>query len=223
MATTFIHNSSRSLLGQVPPLRQRSLLLSQISSPTIARRLFSSRKHAAARDDDHNSEEELTAARQWLAGFGSNTIPRDICEISFSRSGGPGGQNVNKSVPTHQPIQAYKVNSKATLKVPLDSLLPLVPRILHSPLQATHYIAPRTRSLVIQSEESRKRNENVESCYDKLNQLIKRTAVDAIPGETSQEQKDRVQKLQKAANEARIKSKKFLSSKKSSRRGSNDD
>ncbi|RAH66898.1 peptidyl-tRNA hydrolase domain protein [Aspergillus aculeatinus CBS 121060] len=209
MATALLHNSPRSLLCL--PVRRGPLLLSQIASPTVAKRPFASRRSAAIKDEDQVSEDDLSAARQWLASFSSKTIPRDICEVSFSRSGGPGGQNVNK------------VNSKATLRVSLDSLLPLVPRILHSPLQATHYIAPRTRSLVIQSEESRKRNENVESCYDKLHQLIKRTALDAIPGETSQEQKDRVQKLQKAANEARIKSKKFLSGKKSSRRGSKDD
>ncbi|RAH78172.1 hypothetical protein BO86DRAFT_321427 [Aspergillus japonicus CBS 114.51] len=208
MATALLHNSSRSLLC---PVRRGPLLLSHIASPTVAKRPFASRRSAGIRDEEKVSEDDLSAARQWLASFSSQTIPRDICEVSFSRSGGPGGQNVNK------------VNSKATLRVSLDSLLPLVPRVLHSPLQATHYIAPRTRSLVIQSDESRKRNENVESCYDKLHQLIKRTAMDAIPGETSQEQKDRVQKLQKTANEARIKSKKFLSSKKSSRRGSKDD
>ncbi|RAL10883.1 peptidyl-tRNA hydrolase domain protein [Aspergillus homomorphus CBS 101889] len=207
MATALLHNSPRSLC----PPRRGLLLLIPLVSPTIATRTFAFRRSAATRDDDHASEDDLSAARQWLASFSSKSIPRDICEISFSRSGGPGGQNVNK------------VNSKATLRVPLDALLPLVPRVLHSPLQATHYIAPRTRSLVIQSEESRKRTENVESCYDKLHQLIKRTGMDAIPGETSQEQKDRVHKLQKAANESRIKTKKFLSSKKSSRRGSRDD
>ncbi|PYI24965.1 hypothetical protein BP00DRAFT_452573 [Aspergillus indologenus CBS 114.80] len=219
MATALLHNSSRSLLC---PVRRGPLLLSHIASPTVAKRPFASRRSAGIRDEDQVSEDDLSAARQWLASFSSKTIPRDICEVSFSRSGGPGGQNVNKSVPALK-AGSSRVNSKATLRVSLDSLLPLVPRILHSPLQATHYIAPRTRSLVIQSDESRKRNENVESCYDKLHQLIKRTAMDAIPGETSQEQKDRVQKLQKTANEARIKSKKFLSSKKSSRRGSKDD
>lgn len=87
------------------------------------------------------------------------------------------------------------MNSKATLKVPLHSLLPLVPRILHRPLRSSRYFAERSESLVIQSEESRKQAANVESCYEKLHQLLKNTARDAIPGETSQEQRDRVHKL----------------------------
>lgn len=41
-------------------------------------------------------EAELKAAREWLSKFDLDTIPRSICEVSFSRSSGPGGQNVNK-------------------------------------------------------------------------------------------------------------------------------
>lgn len=37
------------------------------------------------------------AGREWLKTFSARTtIPRNICDISFSRSSGPGGQNVNK-------------------------------------------------------------------------------------------------------------------------------
>ncbi|RAK99848.1 peptidyl-tRNA hydrolase domain protein [Aspergillus ibericus CBS 121593] len=183
-------------------------------SPTIAIRTFASRRAAAISNHQGlDSEEDLTAAREWVAKLNSKaiTIPRDICEFSFSRSSGPGGQNVNK------------VNSKATLRVSLGSLLPLIPQVLHSPLLASRYVAARTQSLVIQSEESRRQTANLETCYDKLHQLLKSLAEDNIPGETSQEQRDRVQRLKKAANEVRIKSKKMHSSKKSSRRGSYDD
>lgn len=41
-------------------------------------------------DDDHRE------ARTWLARFHVNTIPKNICDVTFSRSSGPGGQNVNK-------------------------------------------------------------------------------------------------------------------------------
>lgn len=131
-----------------------------------------------------------------------------------------------------------RVNSKAMVKVPLGSLLPLIPRSLHPHLLSSRYTTQRSQSLVIQSDESRKRATNVESCFDKLYQLLKTAADDTIPGETSSAQKDRVQKLygeilysglwlilyrQKAANEARIKSKKLHSSKKSGRRGSDDE
>jgi hypothetical protein len=41
---------------------------------------------------------EIQIARDWLAGFGPESIPKQICDLSFSRSSGPGGQNVNKYV-----------------------------------------------------------------------------------------------------------------------------
>jgi hypothetical protein len=46
--------------------------------------------------DDSSGGEDQPAARQWLAKFNTNSIPRNLCEVSFSRSSGPGGQNVNK-------------------------------------------------------------------------------------------------------------------------------
>lgn len=43
------------------------------------------------------SEEELQRARAWLAALHADVIPlKTIGELSFSRSSGPGGQNVNK-------------------------------------------------------------------------------------------------------------------------------
>lgn len=61
-------------------------------------RSFASRRAAALNAEEHE-EEELREAREWLAKLNSKSIPRHICEVSFSRSSGPGGQNVNKSVP----------------------------------------------------------------------------------------------------------------------------
>ena len=42
------------------------------------------------------SEEDHRDARTWLARFNAKTIPKDLFELTFSRSSGPGGQNVNK-------------------------------------------------------------------------------------------------------------------------------
>jgi hypothetical protein len=79
--------------------------------------------------------------------------------------------------------------------VPLQDLLPLVPRLLHPVLRASRYATDRSQSLIIQSDESRKQAANVDSCYDKLYELLQSMANDVIPGETSPEQRDRVQKL----------------------------
>ncbi|CAI7622754.1 hypothetical protein N7533_006785 [Penicillium manginii] len=167
-------------------------------------RKFASRSNGSA-------DLDLELARSWLKDLHPNTIPRHIAHLSFSRSSGPGGQNVNK------------VNSKATLKIPLVALLPLVPSLLHPQLRGSRYATDRSQALVIQSDESRQQSSNVEACFNKLHQLLMSSAKQVIPGETSQEQSVRVHKLQRAQNEARLKTKKFLSNKKSNRRGSKYD
>ena len=43
-------------------------------------------------DEDHRE------ARTWLARFNANTVPKNIGQFTFSRSSGPGGQNVNKYI-----------------------------------------------------------------------------------------------------------------------------
>ncbi|KAF1351888.1 hypothetical protein BDV97DRAFT_265262, partial [Delphinella strobiligena] len=157
--------------------------------------------------DANVDENELDAARKWLAKFDADTIPRNICQVSFSRSSGPGGQNVNK------------VNSKATIRLPLSSLLPILPPLLRPAVLRSRYCAAKSDALVIQADDSRKQNDNVHSCFVKLHNMIVEAGQDVVPGETSAEQLERVKKLQKAENEGRLKSKKKHSDKKSSRRG----
>lgn len=47
-------------------------------------------------DNGRLSEEEQAVGRQWLGTFEQSKVPRDSCEVSFSRASGPGGQKVNK-------------------------------------------------------------------------------------------------------------------------------
>ncbi|ORY06023.1 hypothetical protein BCR34DRAFT_490432 [Clohesyomyces aquaticus] len=165
------------------------------------------RGFAARRNNNDVREDEIRTARRWLEQLNAETIPKSIGEVTFSRSSGPGGQNVNK------------VNSKATLKVPLDALLKHVPNALHSEIRASRYIAARSDSIIIQADDSRKQTDNAHSCYARLHQVVVEAARHALPGETSAEQAQRVKNLQKSDNERRLKSKKMLSSKKSARRG----
>jgi hypothetical protein len=63
-----------------------------VRGPCLAlrRRLHSSSNADADAD-------ELRVARAWLAALHAETLPlRSIGDLSFSRSSGPGGQNVNK-------------------------------------------------------------------------------------------------------------------------------
>lgn len=109
------------------------------------------------------------------------------------------------------------MSTKAQLRVPLDKLLPLLPPALHIGVRGSRYYAQNTNSLLLQSDESRKQSDNQDTCYRKLNDMLIGVYKATIPGETSNEQKEKVQKLKRAENESRLKSKKMQSSKKSSR------
>jgi peptidyl-tRNA hydrolase ICT1 len=62
------------------------------SSATSSSATSSTTTTTATPDDD-----QLRAARAWLAALTPDTLPLGaIGELSFSRSSGPGGQNVNK-------------------------------------------------------------------------------------------------------------------------------
>jgi len=117
----------------------------------------------------------------------------------------------------HRSADASRVNSKAQLRVPLDRLLPLVPPVLHVAIRASRYYADKTNSLVIQADDSRKQGTNREACYRKLHEMLLDTGNLVVPGETSEEQKEKVKTLKQQENESRLKLKKQHSSKKALR------
>lgn len=174
-----------------------------IKIPTLYR-TFSAVLRNGLRNDLNRADH--ADAREWLKNYNINTIPRRLCDVSFSRSSGPGGQNVNK------------VNSKATLRIHFEDLLPLVPKILHDEIRASQYCAGGSNSLVVQADSYRKQSDNVTACFGKLHNLFITAAKACIKGETSPEQVAKVKRLQKAENEARLRSKKHHSSKKGARR-----
>ncbi|RMD39716.1 hypothetical protein DV735_g5410, partial [Chaetothyriales sp. CBS 134920] len=150
------------------------------------------------------AEEEYARARQWYQTLSYRPLPR-IGEVSYARSSGPGGQNVNK------------VNSKAQLRVPLSQLCALVPPVLHRGLRQCRYYAPGSDSLLIQADDSRKQAANRDACYRRLTELVADVYRATVPGETSDAQKERVKGLKTQYNESRLQGKKFRSSKKAAR------
>jgi peptidyl-tRNA hydrolase ICT1 len=105
----------------------------------------------------------------------------------------------------------------------VDSLFRHIPALLHSPVMASRYYVEKSRSLLIQADDSRKQGTNREACYDKLHELLIQLAKESIPGETSEDQKEKVRRLQRSENEARLRSKKQHSGKKASRSKSASD
>lgn len=88
------------------------------------------------------------------------TIPESELNWSFSRSSGPGGQNVNK------------VNSKATLRWKPDT--EALPAAAWSRFRqmAKRYLTSEGE-IVIQSQEHREQLQNMEACRERLQVLLR--------------------------------------------------
>jgi len=136
------------------------------------------------------TSKDAAAARDWVARFRGSRIPRAVVDIAFSRSSGPGGQNVNK------------VNTKATVRCALDSTW--IPSWAHGSLQETPYFVKSTRSILLTSTLHRSQAQNVDDCLSKLHSLICSAATRHIQNEPSEGQRERVRGLERKANAQRL-------------------
>jgi ribosome-associated protein len=128
---------------------------------------------------------------------------RAASEAKFSRSGGPGGQNVNK------------VNTKVTLRLRLTDIAGLGEAELN---RARELLANRITNedeIVINADEERSQQTNLERAYCRLEALIADAA--RLP------KRRRPTKPSQAAREQRLQTKHLNSRKKASRRLKPDD
>ena len=123
---------------------------------------------------------------------------RNASEISFSRSGGPGGQNVNK------------LNTKVTLRLRMELLDGLSDAELERAREALANRISSCGEIVISSDEERSQRTNLERAYFRVEALI--AAAARLPKHR------RPTKPSKAAREQRLHVKQMQSSKKASRR-----
>jgi len=120
---------------------------------------------------------------------------------SFSRSGGPGGQNVNK------------VNTKVTLKLSLENIEGLSEQELERVKTILANRITNDNEIIITSEEERSQRINLERAYFRMEALI--TSAARLP------KRRRPTKPSKAAREKRLQSKKRQSQKKAERATTN--
>ncbi|KAK9480552.1 hypothetical protein V1514DRAFT_365967 [Lipomyces japonicus] len=147
---------------------------------------------------------DVVVAKEWLKEIRLGDIPRDRFKITYSRAGGPGGQHVNK------------VNTKATISCDLNDLNWL-PTVIYSLLKESDfkYLTPSKR-IVVQSDTNRHQQDNVEECFVKFLDGLKKSIY--IPSPESPEKIKKWDEIRAKANETRLKYKKIQAEKRQRRK-----
>jgi ribosome-associated protein len=126
-------------------------------------------------------------------------IPDDEFRWEYARSGGPGGQNVNK------------VASKATLRWAVAASLSIPPAVKQRLLAAHPAHVTVEGEFLVTSQKYRDQERNRQDCLDKLADMLRRAAV---PPKVR-----RPTKPTKASDRRRLEDKKRQSQRKANRRG----
>ncbi|XP_064251859.1 large ribosomal subunit protein mL62 [Passer domesticus] len=135
-------------------------------------------------------------------------IPMARLTVSYSRSSGPGGQNVNK------------VNSKAEVRFHLASA-DWIPAAVRDRMALMHRNRiNRAGELIVTSEESRYQMRNLAICLEKIRTMVTEATEKpkVVSKETTQQLIERVEKM----NRERLRQKKIHSSIKQSRKADFD-
>jgi ribosome-associated protein len=130
-------------------------------------------------------------------------IPDEEIEWSFARSGGPGGQNVNK------------VSSKAVLRWNVNAS-PEVPAEVKARLHELYGGQITTEGeLIITSQKTRDQSRNREDCLEKLREMVRHATFKPRPRKAT--------RATRGSRERRLAAKRRQSTRKQSRRGPSAD
>ncbi|KAF7531094.1 hypothetical protein G7Z17_g13746 [Cylindrodendrum hubeiense] len=141
-----------------------------LSNPLSPRRFKRYQAFEAELDKD-----ALAEARAWYRSFSPAQLPKG--NITYARSSGPGGQHVNKT------------ETKAITVYPVNELLSMLPKSIHSSIRKSKYYTANSDSLTFQAQTSRSRDANADDNRKKLVEEVTRIYHEATPAETSEEKK----------------------------------
>jgi len=145
-----------------------------------------------------NKPEEHLARDKWLTVNRSIRVPHAEFTFTFSRSSGPGGQNVNK------------VNTKVQLRWPVEATSSLNVAVKQRFVTKYRRRITSEGELLVTSQRYRDQARNIADCLDKLRSMIEGVATPPAPR--------RKTKPTRSSRERRLKSKREQSEKKQARR-----
>ncbi|KAF5342271.1 hypothetical protein D9611_001301 [Ephemerocybe angulata] len=212
--TTRPLTANKLLLPRSVPISTSSVVWSSSlpTPPPITRLPDPNSEEGSDKGKAAEISETLQRVRQWLDKFkqldaGMLREAKGI-EMSFSRSSGPGGQNVNK------------VNTKATVRCALDA--PWIPAWAKSSLVKDPHYTASSHSILVTSTTTRSQAQNIDDCLSKLRNIILAASTENLKNATPAEIKKRVEGHVKADKARKRLEKEKRSSVKKGRSGGYD-
>eukprot|EP00252_Welwitschia_mirabilis_P016796 TRINITY_DN3723_c0_g1_i2.p1 TRINITY_DN3723_c0_g1~~TRINITY_DN3723_c0_g1_i2.p1 ORF type:complete len:228 (+),score=52.77 TRINITY_DN3723_c0_g1_i2:84-767(+) len=193
---SFSHSIKRPLKTRIPQTRKEKVGFqiccksSKSKTPTRSAHMLEVMQEA---------EERASIAKEPIP-----QIKLEHVTVNFARSGGPGGQNVNK------------VNTKVDMRFNVAAADWLSPWVKERIMQMEKNRINSDGELVISSTKTRTQKGNIEDALAKLQSII--DAASYVPPPPSEETKKKIKKLAAINNEKRLQKKKAVSQKKALRR-----